>query len=198
MALVLKFTIDNNCTSNLTFTDNTGEYSSPSNTGGWGTPNPDLGQIDASVLVIENMTTGVIYDPIDITPTDVVGTETIIDITDLEVSGVNQNLTALPDGLYTFTWTVSINDGTFYDVEQCITKLTLCQIECKIKTLAGNIDLGCGCCRDDCSGALWKFLEAYTLYKALCYGGACGSVGEINENIECLQDFLRNINCQNC
>ena len=199
MALTLKFQIQNDCSDELIFTENTGAYNNPDNLTGWGSPNYDLGQVDSSILVITNLTTNVTYDGIDITPSDVVGTQTIIDVTTLAVAGVNQALTSLPDGIYTYTWTIVINTGTsFPEVEQEITQLSLCQIACKIKVLASRIDLSCGCCHDDCSKSVWKFLEAYTLYKALLFGGACGSISEVNENIRCLQDFLRNINCQTC
>lgn len=198
MALQLKFLICYNCGNNITFTDNTGQYNSSTNTSGFGTPNPELNQVVNSLLFITNLTTNVSYDAIQITPTDVEGTQTIIDITTFTVNGINQNLTSLPDGLYTYEWKVDVVAPDLIVYSQEIMKLSLCQIACKIKVLASRIDLGCGCCHDDCSKSVWKFLEAYTLYKALLFGGACGSISEINENIKCLQDFLRNINCQTC
>lgn len=198
MALTLKFQINCSCSDELVFIDNTGAYNNPDNLTGWGTPNVELNQVVNSLLFITNLTTNVSYDAIQITPTDVEGTQTIIDITTFTVNGINQNLTSLPDGLYTYEWKVDVAAPDLIIYSQEIMKLSLCQIACKIKVLASRIDLRCGCCHDDCSKSVWKFLEAYTLYKALLFGGACGSISEINENIKCLQDFLRNINCQTC
>lgn len=199
MALTLKFTVDNlsNC-HGVTFTQNTGTYNNPSNLTGWGAPNAALADVTANVLSITNLTTDVTYDDIVIAPSGTVGAETEITTEDLLVDGVSIGDVVLPDGLYQYVYSVTVvaSDTTVY--EQTVFTLSLCESACTIKGLAVDVDLECGCCNNDCAKELYKFLEAYTLYKALLFSGACGSQTEINTNIENLQTFLDNTNCKNC
>lgn len=196
MALQLKFTVENgdDCKS-IIFTETTGAYNNPNNLTGWGNPNAAIADVNTAVLSIENLTTITTYDDIVITPSSSNG-ETTITTEDLEIAGVSIGDITLPDGLYQFTYTVTMDNDTVY--EQEVLSVFLCESCCKIKKLAANVDVDCGCCTDDCAEDLWKFLEAYTLYKAILWSGACGSTSKINDNIENLQDFLINIDCKNC
>jgi hypothetical protein len=195
MALTLKFTVENgdDCKS-IIFTETTGAYNVTTNPTGWGTPNATIAQVTEATLTIENLTTAVIYDDITITPNST-NSSTTITTQDLEVGGVSIGDITLPDGLYEFTYTVIANTVTY---EQVVKSLFLCESCCKIKKLAADVDINCGCCNDDCAKELYQFLEAHTLYKALQWGGICGSESEINSNILSLQEFLININCKNC
>jgi hypothetical protein len=196
MALELQFTIGINCGNNeIDFTETTGAYNDPANPTGWGAPNAVIADVDTAELVITNLTTDITYDAITITPSSTDG-ETVIDTEDLEVDGVSIGDITLPDGLYKYVYTVTMDNSTVY--EQSVYNLSLCEAACTIKQLAVDVDLECGCCNDDCSEELYKFLEAYTLYKALLFSGACGSQTEINTNIENLQTFLDNVDCKNC
>ncbi len=197
MALKLKFTVANgsNCKS-IIFTETTGAYNNPDNITGWGTPNPSIGDVTYSKLKIENLTTSTIYDLINITPNST-NSSTTINTSDLKIAGVSIGDVTLPDGLYEFTYHVKVN-SLRTEYTSIVKSLFLCESCCKIKKLATDVDLDCGCCNDDCSEKIWKFLEAHTLYKALQWSGVCGSETEINSNIQSLQDYLININCKNC
>lgn len=196
MALTLKFTVENgNDCKSIIFTETTGAYNNPNNLTGWGSPNAAIADVATAVLTIENLTTATIYDNITITPSSTNG-ETTITTQDLEVGSISIGDITLPDGLYEFTYTVTMDDDTVYI--QTVKSLFLCESCCKIKKLATNVDIDCGCCNDDCSEEVWNFLEAHTLYKALQWSGICGSETEINSNILNLQEYLININCKNC
>lgn len=194
MALQVDFTVENgsNCKS-IIFTETTGAYSNPET--GYGSPNPTLATVTSAILSIVNLTTITTYDDIEITASES-NEQTIINTSDLEIAGVSIGDVTLPDGLYEFTYTVTVSDEV--DYTQVVKSLFLCESCCKIKKLAANVDVDCGCCNDDCADDMWKFLEAHTLYKALTWSGACGSESEISENIENLQEFLINIDCKNC
>ena len=96
MSLQISFTIDttDSCScDSLTFTETTGAYSG-TNTGGWGAPNPILGDVDTATLTIVNNTTDITYD--DLTITASTGSSTVILPLDL-------SLTEFSDGAYCFT-----------------------------------------------------------------------------------------------
>lgn len=197
MAFKLKFTVENgsDCKS-IIFTETTGAYHVSTNPTGWGTPNPTIGLVTSSTLTIQNLTTLVTYDAITITPSSS-NAQTTITTEDLLIDGVSIGDITLPDGLYEFTYNIEVS-STRSTYQQVVKSLFLCESCCKIKKLATNVDINCGCCNDDCADNMWKFLEAHTLYKALQWSGVCGSETEINSNIQSLQDYLININCKNC
>lgn len=196
MAFKLKFTVENgsDCKS-IIFTETTGAYHASTNPTGWGTPNPAIADVATSLLTIENLTTSTTYDDIIITPSSA-NAQTTITTEDLLIAGVSIGDITLPDGLYEFTYNIVLDDETEY--QAIVKSLFLCESCCKIKKLAVDVDIDCGCCNDDCADNMWKFLEAHTLYKALQWSGVCGSETEINSNIQSLQDYLININCKNC
>jgi len=196
MALQLKFTVENgNDCKSIIFTETTGAYNNPNNLTGWGSPNAAIADVDTATLSIENLTTLTVYDDITITPSSSNG-ETTITTQDLEISGVSIGDVTLPDGLYQFTYTVTMDNETVY--EQEVKSLFLCESCCKIKKLASEVDVDCNCCNDGCADDLYTFLEAHTLYKALQWSGICGAESEINKNIENLQEYLINTDCKNC
>jgi len=119
-----------------------------------------------------------------------------IDVADLEIAGVNAGLTKMPDGLYEVTYSV-IDEATEVEYQDVKKILILCESACKIKQLASEVEVNPDCNKCQSESAI-KFLEAYTLFKALMFSGACGAVSEINKNIENLHTFLINVNCKNC
>lgn len=196
MALQLKFTVENgNDCKSIIFTETTGAYNNPNNLTGWGSPNAAIADVNTAVLSIENLTTITTYDDIVITPSSSNG-ETTITTEDLEISGVSIGDITLPDGLYKFTYTIVMDNETEYQQE--VKSIFLCESCCKIKKLATEVNVDCGCCNDDCAENLWKFLEAHTIFQSIIWSGACGSESKINKNIENLQEFLINIDCKNC
>ena len=197
MALQLKFTVPlaSNC-KGFVFTENTGAYNNPNNLTGWGSPNVALADVDTATLSVENLTTEVTYDDLDITPSSTVGNETAFTTEDLEIDGVSIGNVTLPDGLYCFTYTIVTNSAVTY--QQTVKMLFLCESCCKIKTKACEIDLQCGCCNEPCADEIWKFLQAYTELKVVEYSAYCGSTSNINKKIKSLQSFLTLFDCSNC
>jgi len=195
MALDLKFTLcsSTNC-SQLVFTDTTGTYNNPDNLGGWGSPNIETSVIDIATLTISNLTTEVDYDSINIL--SYINSTYTIEVEDLEIAGINAGLTKVPDGLYQVTYSV-IDEATEVEYQEVKKILILCESACKIKQLASEVEVNPDCNKCKSESAI-RFLEAFTLYKALKFSGACGAVSEINKNIENLHTYLINVNCKNC
>lgn len=197
MAFQLKFavTLGSNCKS-FVITQNTGTYDDPDNLTGWGTPNPEIADIDTSTITIQNLTTETVYDALTITSSATVGNETTYTTEDLSINGVSIGDVTLPDGQYCFTYNVVMNDETEY--ENSVSKLFLCETCCKIKTMACEIDLECGCCNEPCAAEIWKFLQAFTELKVIEYSAYCSSSSNLNNKIKSLQSFLTNNDCKTC
>ncbi len=196
MALIPKFDIElgSDCKS-LTLIQDTGLYNNPDNLGGFGTPNLAVADVTECYLTIQNLTTEVIYDNLDVTASSTVGNETEFTTEDLEVAGISIGDIILPDGQYCFIFTIVGDDVTY---QQTIKKVFLCESCCKIKTKACDIDLDCGCCNEPCADEIWKFLQAYTEMKIIEYSAYCGSTSNINNKIKSLQSFLTTFECPNC
>lgn len=137
---------------------------------------------------IVNLTTNesTLYENVDFTQTDFT---VEINIT---------NTLSLIDGVYNVTVSYYNTAPTLLaDNSKCV--LSLCELCCKVKKLATKVVIkDCGNCNEDNNKDILKFIEADALLSAIKYGGACGSITEINQNIENLQEFLLNINCKNC
>lgn len=165
---------------------------------------------DFEIFTFENLTTGITYTIDNTCPdyvivfttetdTELAGTLTL-PLTCFKVGGDAAGLTELPDGIYEITGEFTLEEEGEDDenIEYCVTYLSLCELCCKVKKLAANVDLNCGCCNDDCAKYIWQFLEAHTLLTALQYSGICGSTTEISINIKNLQLFLKNVDCSSC
>jgi len=195
MAFKLQFSVDlaSSC-KGFSFIENTSTYAD--NGTGWGVPDPALVDVDTAVLSVENLTTGVTYDDLTITPSGTVGNETTFTTEDLLIDTVSIGDVTLPDGQYCFTYTVTMDDTTVYEAQ--VKKVFLCESCCKIKTKACEIDLECGCCNEPCADEIWKFLQAYTELKVIEYSAYCSSQSNINNKIKSLQSFLTTFDCKNC
>lgn len=196
MALQLKFTVTlgDDCKSFI-FTETTGAYNNPDNLGGYGAPNLTLVSVNTAKLTVENLTTDVTYDDINITPSDSNDTTTIT-TEDLEIDGASIGDTTLPDGQYCFIYTIVSKASVTY--QQTVKKVFLCESCCIIKTKACDIDLECGCCNDPCADEIWKFLQAYTELKVIEYSAYCSSSTNLNNKIKSFQSFLTTFDCENC
>ena len=186
MGLQISFNMDttDSCScDSLTFTETTGAYSG-TNTGGWGAPNPILGDVNTATLTIVNNTTNVTYD--DLTITASTSSSTVINPSDL-------NITKFSDGAYCFTYTVTLNNTTVYTYSKCL--LLVCNIKCQIKTVAGTLLDTCKHCKYE---DYQQLFEIWALYNALTSAANCSDYNQINTNLEILQDKLDNINCKNC
>jgi len=109
-----------------------------------------------------------------------------------------ENTVNLTDGVYNVLVSY-YNTTPTLEAEDSTCVLSLCELCCKVKKLATKVVIkDCGNCNEDNNKDILKFIEADALLSAIKYGGACGSITEINQNIENLQEFLLNINCKNC
>lgn len=195
MALEIKFTVTlgSDCHSFI-ITDTTGNYNASTNPTGWGTPNPATSDVTRITLSVKNLYTNITYDNIvSLTYTDPV---VVFPTSDLEIDGVSIGDVVMPDGLYEFTYTIVISGTTTYSATS--NNILLCESCCKIKTLASELDLDCGCCNDPCADDIWKFLQVYTELKIIEYSGYCGGTANIFKKIKSLQLLLQSFNCKNC
>lgn len=116
---------------------------------------------------------------------------TTIDVSCLQLNGNPAGLTTLPDGLFCIEITMSY--GLILPISQTAKYLNLCEVCCKVKQLAAQVDVFCNCDPD-----LNKFMSAYGLLKALQYTGLCSSDAYINKALKNLQNFLSNTKCKTC
>lgn len=196
MSLVLgaTVTLNTNC-KGFSFTQTTGVYNATTNPGGFGSPNPATTDVDESYLVIENATTGITYDNIDITAVSTT-TATSVDSADLKVSGVSIGDVALPNGEYTITHYVVVDSDTY---TVCVYKLWLCVICCKLSQLAAKISSAdCNTC--DGADQLWTLLETAIFYKAMIEAASsCGnSAANVTVQIQTLENMLSTLSCSGC
>jgi len=195
MAFQPKFTVSlgSDCHSFI-ITDTTGNYNASTNPTGWGTPNPATSDATRITLSVKNLYTNITYD--DIVALAYTTAVTVFPTSDLEIDGVSIGDVLMPDGLYEFTYTIVISDTTTYIATS--NNILLCESCCKIKTIAANLDLDCGCCNDPCADDIWKFLQVYTELKIIEYSGYCGSSSNIFKKIKSLQSLLKHFDCKNC
>lgn len=172
---ILSFGIcsESDCKS-FTFTETSGVYSA-SNSGGWGGANnfAIADAIDSRIVV--TLPDGTITPAITLYSTfpDSAGTATYnITSTALGLSG------ALPDGIYSATYTVDISNVNSQTVQLSITQSFFigCTVWCCVQKLIAKIPAeDCGCE----SVALKNALLAFGLYQSLLFNAGCGNITNI-------------------
>jgi hypothetical protein len=143
MALALNFNVCQEECDTLVFTELTGEYSS-SNTGGWNDASTEyIGDVASATLTII-YPDGTSSDPFDMYPTFPSKTED----TELEIASTDLGLTGdFDDGVYTFTYTVTMEDTTVY-TKTCYIFLS-CTVDCCVDRLFARISpTDCKDCKD--------------------------------------------------
>jgi len=193
MALIPKFTfsLDNDLLG-WTFTENTGVYNSSTNTGGYGTPNLAIGSVASANIVIVNTITGVTYDPIAITASNVVGIQTVILVSTLTIAGNPAGVITVTDGVYSIVYSVLDSVPNTYQTQ--IYKLFVAYVVCSLQNIASLINITDNCCSNDAQ----NFLDLYTRYKILTWTPVCQNVVATNKALQDLQGSLRSYNCKNC
>lgn len=170
----ISFSAHESCDSqNIVFTDTTGQYETPSNLGGWGTPNSSIGDV---VNVEINITdpNGTLYT---------IGSSTLFGTLPNATNGsfmINMSHlggtanTTMTQGLYNIEYRVLI-DGTPTGVWVTVRKFVFCYstIKCCVHKMLAALDM-CDDC--PCDSEKQNALEAYTLYKAMLYASSCGSI----------------------
>ncbi len=190
MATVLKIDLcqASNCKT-LKFYETTGTYTTLTTTG-WGTPNSNLADATAASLTI----------------TTPAGVENVIN---LFTNGFPSNIptfyypldstaigdttaTAFPDGVYTFTYEVTMPDEV---LTTTIRKLLYCQAECCVYGMLAAIDdPECDCAKDSMEAAI----KAYNLLQGLKHAASCGLVSTFTDLLAVLNRLCNNSNCTTC
>lgn len=186
----------------IKFSETTGEYNASSNPGGWGTPNPEVGDVTSTVVAFtlpsgtistfDSAELGVL-NPFAAFPDDT-GT--------LEVSLTMANFggaatSAFADGVYSITYTVNGDVGVnTYTATVTQTFFLTCQIRCcidKMFHLASQAD-----CTDCKPEKLNNALEAESYLKAAEFAAACGKLEMAKKHLAKAQWICNNKNCTNC
>ncbi len=193
MALQLSFNIcpSSNC-KNLIFYESTGVYDSTTNTLGYGAPNDTVASATTATLAItfptstgSSTNTTVTINLYSIFPTSNINQGYIIYNTDLNLAGTS----ALPDGLYTFVYTVTANSTVY---TQTVTQEIFCALECCVAGKFAEIsDTTCDCASDEIDEAL----KAFTYLIALCYTSDCGNTTVMTNYYTILNDLCNNEDC---
>jgi len=151
MALVLDFTIceSSDCTE-FTFTDVTGIYNASTNPTGWGAPNPLIGSAITPCNLVITLPDGTTSYTIDLAttspvfPVDQAPNELTLDMSDIGGTAGD----SIPDGIYTFVYTVTSSTGGTYT--QTATVAFYCQVNCCVMSMFKDICVECDCC-DECT-----------------------------------------------
>ncbi len=195
--LVLDFTICENSTcTEFTFSELTGTYNATTNPTGWGTPNADITDFHSATLEITlpDGTTTYSIDLSATTPAFPVDTLTSNQVT-FDMSNIGGTAgNSIPDGVYTFVYTVQEDPGTGISYTQTITVAFYCQVSCCVYSMFKDLDIECDCCDDDRK----RITDAYLMLKGLIYNANCGNIPQFNSILEELQRLCTNNNCQNC
>lgn len=192
--LVTSFIVTKTNCSQFNFIETTGVYG-VSNESGWGTPNYDFNEIQDIFLTITNITTGVVYENIEIDASANGTTELLF--ADLIVQGqtTSNNQINIPDGIYHFKYTILFDDNNVITADFYL--LSLCTLECKIKKLiADYANKCCKDCKEDILLAL--FNEVMALHQALIYSYQCTNFSQFNKIYTNLTKLLKSYNCKNC
>ncbi len=192
MALILNFNLceSGGCNS-LTFSELTGLYNAESNTTGYGTPNPDIGDATAAVLTV-TLASGDSYD-IDLFetgnfPTTNSSIEYEINPTEIGYASLDD---LIDDQIITFTYTVTIDDEEY---TQVVVKALYCQVQCCVNTMFVELDFTCDCSVDETN----KALKAFAMLQGLKQAAGCGNVTNFNNILTQLNKLCATTSCASC
>lgn len=198
MALQVDFKVETNTTRlYFDFYETTGEYSFPSNPGGYGSPNPDNLSIDYAKLTITKNGSTTSYTVYLTTPPSTTGSYAI------PVYNTSMGLAAsekIPDGVYLIKYEVGTTDPlgneTPLSTNDHIVGFTE-GLQCCLSKLRKNVTVptgsGCGC--DD--KLLEKIANAQALLDSICYLVGCDQTDRAEAVIAYLANFCT-CNCSEC
>jgi hypothetical protein len=187
MALSITFNIceSSDCKS-LIFTETTGAYSDPSNTGGWGTPNPATTDVTSDELVVLLPDDTSTYS-FDLLAEGFPTTDSTVEF-EITAADLGYGTGSLPDGMYTFTRT-TIATTTY--VTQ-VTKLFYCNTQCCVhQKLAAITDTECGCDDKKTKDALL----AFTYLQALKDAAKCGNTSRFTKILKITTRMCNSSDC---
>jgi hypothetical protein len=197
MALQVNFKVKTNTTRlYFDFYETTGQYSFPSNPGGYGAPNLLTTDIDYAKLIITKNGATTSYTVSMPIPPSTTGTLAIpVYNTDMGLTSTDK----IPDGIYNIKYEVgqlvngsevplSAMDYTVDFVEGlkcCLSKLR--------KNISIPVDNGCGCS----DKSLEKVANAQALLDSICYLVGCDQIDRADAVISYLANFC-SCNCSEC
>jgi hypothetical protein len=193
--LILQFEVSqtSDCTQFI-FKDTTGIYDAVNNPGGWGTPNDDIGTLQTPTTIDITLPDGITTYQIDLAtlpssniPADQPPNEQYFDMSYIGGTAGDK----IPDGIYTFLYTVTADQGTHTQVN---VQGFICQVCCCVESMFKDIKSGCDCCDKD----YMRLMEASLLLQGLQCQLDCGQVNEFNNTLSALQKICKMTNCDKC
>lgn len=172
----------------FTVEDLTGVYDAVSNTGGYGTPNPEIADVQAAYITV-TMSDGTIYT-IDCFPTlpNTSGTTFSVTSEDIGQAADEQFL----DDVSLIEYTVlGVSGGVPFSVKCGTYEVFMCNALCCVNEKMANIEVGCGCKSNASTEELFLNLEGAK------YAAECGK----QEKALALLDYVNEKcdgNCTNC
>lgn len=128
----------------LSIEDLTGTYDSTYNTGGYGTPNPELSDVNDALLTV-TLPDGTVKSNLSLISVNIPNTDgTLAYITN---SDLGLGTLPLPNGIYSFKFDIIVGSDTYTDI---VTILVDCQAQCCVDKLFAKVELStCDCCQND-------------------------------------------------
>lgn len=172
---------------NLVFSETTGNYDVTYNPTGYGAPNIELTDVATATLSI----------------TDPTGTVSTLDMMshgfptdDLTIDGYTiTSTTVLPDGQWTFTYTITTNLLPSETYVKTINKLFYCNAECCVTKMLTTVDT-CDCCNDNT--ALNNYVKVSTFLESLKKAATCGDVLNFSNILKIVNKLCKNSGCKTC
>ncbi len=176
----------NSC-KDLVFSETTGAYNATYNLTGWGTPNLTLAEAASATLTITNPSGGITI--INLVPQG-------FPTDDLTLDGYTiASATALPDGQYTFTYTVVSNANPAVTYTKTISKLFYCNSECCVTKMLPYIE-ECDTCQSNISSK--NYIIAWTTLESLKAAASCGDVTSFTNLLRIITNLCKNSACKTC
>jgi hypothetical protein len=177
--------------SELKIKDTTGVYSTPDNTGGYGSPNPELSDFDAATLSIE-MSNGVILGPFSVYN----GGGSLLPSTSGTEFTLDKNVLGakLVDG--TTVAVVTMTGPNDLVVERRLTFFVSCNADCCLATMATKIKATDKCCDGSASQTFNNISDKIVAMKYLA--NECCNFTKATAILEQVQLLCRENGCLTC
>lgn len=190
MSLQLNFDlcVTDACTQ-IKVTETTGFYSTI-NTGGWGSPNIDLGDAITATLAITPYGSAITYT-IDLLATTLFPTNNPYFTYNIPLSAIG-NPTSIADGQWLFVYTVSDGTDTY---TKTIYKYFYCNTECCVTSMLPDIDT-CDCCKE--TSDYKNYILAWTQLQSLKKAAACGDSTNFTAIKKIIDKLCLNSGCKTC
>lgn len=194
MALSIDFCVEQQpACKYLTFKDETGVYDAVYNPGGYGSPNPTLASAEAATLVV-TLPDGTVVPTINLFPLN------MPDTSGIEIFITNAMLglgtASLPNGIYTWTYTVSRTTATAFTATKTIKTFVDCQAQCCVDKMFCQVELStCDCCQND---KLDNALKAQGWLDSANHAFNCAKPNLAKQLLSKVEQLCTLTKCNNC